>query len=313
MRAHYGEAVIILKRQWRPAPHTWRMESHRAALAIFAGLVAFGCATTAPTLPDTTLTYPREVILVPAPMLVDDASLHALFTPNAPRESPESRQAIRNAIDAADTHALAEMRKVLQTQLGVTFDDSSAVSRLVDELRIKDASVVVTHEIAAKLRATSKADAVLRFRITDYGVTPKAWQTAYIVFEVTTTLGIAAIAYAYPATRAVAGVYLVEEGVEETAEGYAGYWALNEVSRPVRIEAELISLDTGTQAWKGSATGFSDVGLSRLFRKVGPEERDAQLNSSIDEAIASSVADMRKTLAVHDVALRGESQGVHDF
>src|SRR5260370_33276872 len=175
------------------------------------------------------------------------------------------------------------MPKALGTQTEIEIANSEVVSRVINELQINNADTVITGEIAEQLHAASDADVLLRFRITDYGVTPKSWRNAVIVFEVTSTLGIAAIAYAYPATRPIAGIYLIEEGIEETVEAYAGFWALDEGSRPVRIEAELIVLNTGTQAWNSSATGLSDVGWTRLVRKVGAAERDAHLNGAIQE------------------------------
>lgn len=117
---------------------------------------------------------------------------------------------------------------------------------------------------------------LLYFAITDYGVTPRAWRDAYIAFEVTSTLAIAALAYAYPATRPIAGVYLVEETIEETVEGYAGFWALNEAGRPVRIEATLLAPETGIELWHDAATGLSDMKPARIFRKVSEDERRAQ-------------------------------------
>jgi hypothetical protein len=229
-------------------------------------------------------------------MVRDDPAFNRLFAPDLPKDSPESRQAIKNAVDNAEVRALAEMQKALGTQTEIKIANSELVSRVINELQINNADTVITGEIAEQLHAASDADVLLRFRITDYGVTPKSWRNAVIVFEVTSTLGIAAIAYAYPATRPIAGIYLIEEGIEETVEAYAGFWALDEVSRPVRIEAELIVLNTGTQAWKSSATGLSDVGFTRLVRKVSAKERDAQLNSAIQEAAEKIVADLRKVL-----------------
>ena len=83
---------------------------------------------------------------------------------------------------------------------------------------------------------------------------------------------------------------MAQETVEETAEGYAGFWALNVVSRPVRIEAELIRLKPLAIVWKTADTGLSDVRLSRLIRKVGPAERDSQLEQSTDDAVKDIVA-----------------------
>ncbi len=267
-------------------------------LAVLMGVVLCSCAT-APRYGSATQSiaaYPQKAVLVQTPMLRDDPVLNKLFAPDLPKDSPESRQAIKDAVDNAEVHAFAEIQKVFETQTEIKIDNSEIVSRVINELQINNADTVVTREIAEQLHTASDADVLLRFRITDYGVTPRSWRNAVIIFEVTSTLGIAAIAYAYPATRPIAGIYLVEEGIEETLEAYAGFWALDEVSRPVRIEAELITLDTGTQAWKGSATGLSDVGLTRLVRKVSAAERAAQLNSASQEAAEKIVADLQKVL-----------------
>jgi len=270
----------------------------KIALAVLLGVVLSSCAT-APRYESATqsiVAYPQKAVLVQTPMLRDDPVFSKLFAPDLPKDSPESRQAINNAIDHAEVRAFAEIQKAFETQTEIKIDDSEVVSRVINELQINSADTVITREIAEQLHAASDADVLLRFRITDYGVTPKAWRNAVIIFEVTSTLGIAAIAYAYPATRPIAGIYLIEESIEETIEAYAGFWALDEASRPVRIEAELITLDTGTQAWKSSATGLSDVGLTRLVRKVSAAERDAQLSSAIQEAAEKIVNDLRKAL-----------------
>jgi len=270
----------------------------KIALAALMGVVLCSCATTQGDGSTTQSigAYPQKAVLVQTPMVMDDAAFNKLFATDLPKDSPESRQAIKNAVDNAEVRAFAEMQKAFETQTEITMDNSEVVSRVINELQINNADTVITREIAERLHAASDADVLVRFRVTDFGVTPKSWRNAVIIFEVTSTLGIAALAYAYPATRPIAGIYLVEEGIEETLEAYAGFWALNEVSRPVRIEAELITLNTGTQAWKSSATGLSDLGLTRLVRKVSAAERDAQLNSAIQEAAEKIVADLRKAL-----------------
>jgi len=278
-------------------------------------LLACGCATvekySAPS--DGAITYPRKMVLVQVPMRIDKETLHRLFAPNLPQDSPESRQAIANAADVAQARALADMRNALEKQLDVRFDDGDAGARLADHLQIRNGDAVISKDVIERMRAATNADALLWFRVTDYGVTPRSWRNAVIAFEVTSTLGIAAVAYAYPATRALAGVYLVEEGAEESAEYYAGFGALNEVCRPVRIEAGLISLNSGTQVWENSTTGFSDVRLSRLVRTVSTGERDGQLSSAMDEASTNIVTDLRKVLPEHDAARGRDGGSVRDF
>ena len=284
--------------------------TRKITLAVLLGVVLCSCAT-APGYESATqsiVAYPQKAVLVQTPMLRDDPVFNKLFAPDLPKDSPESRQAINNAIDHAEVRAFAEIQKAFETQTEIKIDNSEIVSRVINELQINNADTVITREIAEQLHAASGADVLLRFRITDYGVTPKSWRNAVIIFEVTSTLGIAAIAYAYPATRPIAGIYLIEEGIEETIEAYAGFWALDEVSRPVRIEAELITLDTGTHVWKSSATGLSDVGLTRLVRKVSAAERAAQLNSAIQEAAEKIVADLQKVLPQRTKAGSGEGK-----
>lgn len=272
------------------------MTTHKITLAVFIGLVA-GCATTQEYHLSTEgkTAYPKKVILVEMPMLVDEKALNKLLTPDLPQESAESRQTVQTAVRGAQERAQAALAAALRKQGPIEVDDNEAVARAVEELHINGPDAV-NRETAGQLRAKSEADALLRFRITDYGMTPKSWRNGVIIFEVVSTLGIAAIAYAYPRTRALAGAYLVEESVEETAWAYGGFWTLDEVCRPVRIEAELVDLKTETQVWKGSATGLSDVRLSRVFRKVDGPEKDAQLNAALDEAAAKIAADLREAL-----------------
>ncbi|MBI3545454.1 MAG: hypothetical protein HY081_02495 [Gammaproteobacteria bacterium] len=237
---------------------------------------------------------PRRIVLVQAPIAIADPRLRKLFAPDVAKDSPASQQAIQNAVDIAQTRALAYMQSALESQTGIRIINSATVSRVIDKWRIDNADTVVTPEIAERLRAVSGADAILRFHITDYGVTPKAWRKAVITFEVVSTLGIAAFAYAKPATRALAGVYLVTEAIEETAEAYGGFWALDEICRPVRIEAQLITFDPETAAWKTSATGLSDRRVTRLVRKVSVTERDTQLDNAVHNAVNGIVADLQR-------------------
>ncbi|NDU91887.1 MAG: hypothetical protein G3I10_04660 [Ferrovum sp.] len=275
--------------------------AYRIALPVLIGFWISGCATIQPYQQSTQdqILRPLKVMLVQTPMGVDDATLRDLFAPDLAKNSLESLHVIENTVSTAQAHASADLQSAIETQAGINISSSESLTRVINELRINNADTVITREMAKQLSTISGANALLRFRITDYGATPKSWHNAVIVFEVTSTLGITAIAYAKPATRAIAGAYLATESIEETAEAYTGFWALDEVCRPVRIEAELVMLDTGTQAWRGSATGFSDVGLTRLVRKVSNVERDMQLDNAVQDAVNGIVADLRKVLSKH--------------
>ena len=169
---------------------------------------------------------------------------------------------------------------------------------LFDKIQGHTFETALSQDETDRIRSTTGADALLRFTITDYGLTPRSWRKGYITFEVTTTLALAAvIAYSgSTVAKAAASVYLVQETIEETAEAYAGFWALDVVCRPVRIEAELIRLKPVTTVWKISDTGLANVRLSRLTRKVGADERDRQLDQATDYAVKDIVSALSSAL-----------------
>lgn len=233
-------------------------------------------------------------------MLRDDAVLRDQFAPKLPAESAEAARRINDAVARADALARTDMRRVLGERGWQGIDDSETAAAAAKDLGLDRFDVAITGASAQRLKAVSGADHAVRFRISDYGATPKAWRKAYIAFEVVSTLTIAAIAYAHPATRPIAGVYLVEEAVEETAEGYAGFWALNEVCRPVRVEAELIDLDSGNRVWKGARTGFSDIKVSRVWRHVDGVEQDTQRANALSEAVDELAEDIVRAFSALD-------------
>ncbi len=244
-----------------------------ASLLIVGVLGLAACAAPGPSgdHPNAVAAQARRLVLVEIPMAGDD-----------PRIRKQFAQGADEAVQAAQSAALSDVRQALE-QEGLAIDDREATLQAVRDLGVAGAASV-TPDAAERLHALSGDDVLLRFRVTDYGATPRAWRNGYIAFEVTSTLGIAAVAYAYPATRALAGAYLVQEGIEETAEGYAGFWALDEVCRPVRIRAELLSLPGGDRIWKGSATGLSDIHPARLVRKVGDAEQATQRRRAMRQA-----------------------------
>lgn len=144
----------------------------------------------------------------------------------------------------------------------------------------------------AALQAKHPADVYLRVKVTDYGETPRSWGSAYIGFEVVTTLAIAGALYVHTATRPLAGVYLVQESIEEFSEGYAGFWLLNRLSRPVRIEVDLVDGKTGAVLWHDSETGLADWQWSHIWH-MDDVTRDRLLNESTDKAVQELVQELQ--------------------
>ena len=241
-----------------------------------------------------------------SPVTIDKERLQAVFTPDKIKPgSPDSAERINLGEQHSREYALASMNDALDKQPRLDIINPPAEqSPIISEIGRMNFDSPITQDQADRLRAVTGADALFRFGISDYGLTPKSWRDGYITFEITSTLAIAgAIAYTgSSAARAAAGAYLVQEGVEESAESYAGFWALDVVSRPVRIEAQLVRLNPVTTVWKASDTGLSDVRLSRLTRKVDSIERNNQLDQSTDYAVNDLVSSFSAAMRKFDLS-----------
>ena len=268
----------------------------RNALIGLLGAGLAGCATTG-TMPlaHMHLNGPIKILVVPSPIKIDSARLRPVLAPDAKAKSPAAKNAIAQGVQHAEAYALTAMQTALGAQNGrvAVVAPSQGTQSLVDEIGRKSFAAGISQQEADRIKTATGADAVMRFRITDYGLTPTSWRDGYIAFEVSSTLALtAAIAYAgTTAAKAAAGAYLAQETVEETAEAYAGFRALDTVSRPVRIEAELVRLHPVATVWKSSDTGLSDTRLSRIFGKVAPEERNRQLEQATKHAVRDLMSD----------------------
>lgn len=263
-----------------------------------------GCATTSNMgrLEQSQPGTPIRTLVVESPIAVEQDRLHAVLAPAIKAGSPAADELIAQGEQHAQQYALAAMESDLDKQTGLEVMPSAAEnSAPVDDIRKQGFASAITQDEADQLHAATGADALLRFGITDYGLTPKAWRNGYITFEVTSTLAIAGI-IAYTgsaAAKAAAGAYLAQETVEETAESYAGFWALDVVYRPVRIEAELVSLNPVATVWKSDDTGLSDARWSRLTGKVAAAERNKQLDQATDDAVKDVIADLSSANLMH--------------
>jgi len=239
------------------------------------------------------LKVPMKILVMESPVSIDPTRLRAVLAPDIKPGLPASAQLIVQGRIHAQEYAQASMEEALgkRVELDVVAPRAEE-NQAINMIRKRKLESAITQDEANRLRAITGADALLRFGITDYGLTPRSWRKGYITFEVTSTLGIgAAIAYSgSAAAKAAAGAYLAQEAVEESAEAYAGFRALDVVSRPVRIEAALLRLNPVATVWETSDTGLSDMSLSRLTRKVSPVERNNQLDQSTKKAIDDVVS-----------------------
>jgi hypothetical protein len=270
-----------------------------------------GCATTnGAVLAQMEQDAPLKLLVMQSPMTVDARRLQVVLAPDSTRKPSVSDEAIAQGVERAERHARAAMQSAFGGRSGLALVAAPDRDKaFIENLAARSLGEPLSRDEANRIAADTGADAVLRFCMTDYGLTPRAWRDAYIAFEVTSTLAIAgAIAYSGSAVAGTAaGAYLAQETVEETAEAYAGFWGLNVVSRPVRMTAELVRLDPVATVWEDSRTGLSDVELSRLTRRVGPREADRQLDRSTADAAGELVSDLSAALA-SSVARRPPSE-----
>lgn len=271
----------------------------RPVAVILVALVFGGCATN-PGMKQLVVSHrekPVKVFLTEVPLTIEQSRLQAVF---APDRKAQSKAAIESGTEHAQSHAFDLMKTMLAKQHSIAMVSVPDPEKgEVDQILKKDLDHPLSQADADAIHDSTGADALFRFRITDYGLTPKSWRDGYIAFEVTSTLAIAAaIAYTgSTAAHAAAGGYLAQETVEETTEAYAGFWGLDVVTRPVRLEAELIRLHPVGTIWETDETGLSDIKLSRLTRSVPVSERDMQLDQSTNHAVDDISSDLRKSIS----------------
>ncbi|MDE2623593.1 MAG: hypothetical protein KGM83_10435 [Betaproteobacteria bacterium] len=217
-----------------------------------------------------------------------------------PTVAPQTLQRLYGKDDdhALDEPALARLRQDIQQRFDIDLQAALkeaglalSVTRLPDTAGLAVGQPVAQPALQA-LQAAHPARYYLRLSVSDFGETPRSWMDSYVIFEVTTTGAITAWLYSNPPTRALAGVYLAQETLEEVAEGYSGFWLVNRLSRPVRIGEDLVGRD-GQVLWQGSETGQADWRWTNLWH-MDEARRQALLDASLQRA-ARKVAQALKT------------------
>lgn len=266
-----------------------------------AALCLSGCAT-APTthLARTAapLHFPLRVVALEAPMAVDAGRLQKVFASAAKQPLAADDPRLVQARQRGEARVATAMAAALGGEPNVVVMVPAGQQSPLDPLRGLALDSAITPDEALRLHAATGADVLLRYGITDYGLTPRTWRHGYIAFEVVTTLALAAvIAYSgSKAAQAAATLYLVQETAEESAEAYATFQAFDEVCRPVRVEAQLLALQPPALLWQARDTGISDIRLGRYFRKVGADERDRQLDQAAGAAVRGIARDLHAAL-----------------
>lgn len=255
---------------------TKKVQSIYYSLCLSGILLLAGCASEPMQTTTAAADATHSLVLLELPVTVERAALRHLSDPEEGTSPDDAtwvkmKQDILHRLDAA-------LRETLESQ-GLTGVSIVAVPEAAGQTVGKP----VTDATLQSLQSAHPARYYFRVSISDFGETPRSWLDSYVLFEVATTGAVTAVLYSNPPTRALAWVYLTSEGIEETAEGYSGFWLVNRLSRPVRIEEDLIDGQDGEVLWHDSETGMADWHWRNLWH-MDSGRREGLLNESMNNA-----------------------------
>lgn len=250
-------------------------------------LLIAGCAIQPPAPVVTLLHSQSHLSVLTLPSTVGDNSLRRIFHDGDKTVSvdvlADDRHHVEQLIETALKQTLAQSHlPMLSAATFIRVGGDMNAMAIGQPLDAADLTALQTQH---------PADAYLRVQVTDYGETPKSWESAYITFEVVTTVAIAGLLYTRTVTRPLAVAYVGEEGVEEFSEGYTGLWLINRLSRPVRIDIDLVDGSTGAVLWHDSETGMDDWHWRNLWH-MDNGTRDILITNSTDDAVKALVNEL---------------------
>jgi hypothetical protein len=270
----------------------------RIASLSFGYLIVLAGCTTPALNPSSVDCLPEHIDVLELLPDMKDAPLQRVFHNGDKTVTPDildtDRKLINERLQSAIEHAFLSLKNHrVDTH-------SPTVETLFGKL-----GMPMNTESLSALQTRYPADQYLRLRVTDFGETPQRWKASYITFEVVTTLAIAGAFYVHRVTRPIAGAYLIEESIEELSEGYVGFWALNRLSRPVRIEADLIDGHSGNIIFHLTHTGMASWKRRHVWHMDAPTTEILE-NESLQEAVLAIVKDMT-TFYMKDCSKRRSS------
>jgi len=240
---------------------------------------------------------PLKIVMVAVPPSAEVSDLEQISSVKPPNDNPKDKALEQTFVDARLSEVFqqsaAAMTDELQAGGRFTVCSSQQLQQLAKQLDVGNKSETLTAEMRQQLEAQHCGDALLRFRITDYGTIPKTWDRWIAVGTGVWIGGITVLAYSKPASRPYIDAYLLSEVIQEGAETYAGYSLFGSVYTPVRIEAELIDLHTGEILWQDTDTGLAHQGSIFPFSPPADEDKIAsRLDLSLKRSIQSLVGDL---------------------
>lgn len=252
------------------------------------------CASVPPTAASS---QPLKIVVITVPPSAPISDLEQISSVKPPNDNPKDKALEQSFVDtrmaqvaAASDHA---MKDALKSSGRFVVCGGPALDQTLGQLDVGNPAETLTPEMRQQLAAQHCGDALLRFRITDYGLIPKSWDKWIAIGTGVWIGGVTALAYSSPKSRPYIGAYLLSEVLQEGAESYAGYSLFGSVYTPVRIEAELINLHTGKVLWQDADTGLAHKGSIFPYSPRPDQNKiETRLDLSLDRAIDSLVVDL---------------------
>ena len=275
----------------------------RAVLKLIAVSCAFsitGCAMLPSGLRGTEHLYVsgppvNKIFLAPVPTDAHVESWKQLSSDPRPESKAQEQEGIAAKVESTNKDTAVWASALLQEQ---------GFSLAITDAQLSDLGpdgTAVSIEALKKIQATTGADAVFRFRVTDLGTIPNIAKNWIAVGTGVFIAGAAAVAYSNPETRKYFGAYLASEVVQEGAEIYFGFSIVDYFYRFVRIEAELIDSRTGQVIWQDASTCAGRGPLLKEYPREVRGNTETEIAVALRRALGELVASAREVRGAQQV------------
>ncbi len=168
---------------------------------------------------------PLKIAIVQVPPEAP-GNLRLISSEPSPKDKALEQALIAVRMRQAQDHARAWLGAALGEHSRVVMLQNATTEALSESLDLANDDQPIPREVLHTFKQATQADAVLRFRITEYGRVPRR-VTRWVWIGTGVWIGtVAALAYANPATQPFVGAYLGGEVLEEGTELIVGVSAL---------------------------------------------------------------------------------------
>lgn len=241
-------------------------------------------------------TAPLRIAVVEVPMPKHKPRLKLYSSEVVPADKELGVALAQVRLRQAETRAANGFREELSRRGEFALMRDTRTIGLAEQMDLGYGDEALPRELMTRFRNATGADAMLRFRITDYGRTPRKAMKWIWIGTGAWISGATALALTQEKTRPYIGAYLASEVIQEGAEAYLGSSLFGHEYKPVRIEAELIDFRTGAALWKDAKTMTASSKSLETFSKDERRRKEVELAVSVDRAVNALVGSLVRKL-----------------